>query len=163
MAKRKRPSLKNYLATGRLYDDEEFGADQAVEAAPVQEPDEALPTRAPEVEQVGESEVSMPATASEPSAPSPDERVLELARMLNEEDAGTWMPVFRTADVEFLPLELVERREDFRKMDRVRFTLFKLEKPGEPLFHVRSSVRICEPLAALIKWDETGKVQVFLP
>ena len=46
-------------------------------------------------------------------------------------------------------------------MDRSRFTLFRLETAGEPLFHVRTSVQIREPLIALLKWDETGKIFIY--
>ncbi|MFA7621763.1 MAG: hypothetical protein WCY56_07970 [Aminobacteriaceae bacterium] len=119
MAKKPRPRLKNYLSTGRLYDDE-------------------------------------------PRSPR-EEAAEDLVGMLCEEDKKTWKRLFEAADTEFMPLDYVERREDFRTMDRDRFSLFRLEAPGAPLFHVRSSVQIREPLAALIKLDEAGKVYVYRP
>ncbi|MBL3540499.1 hypothetical protein [Aminivibrio sp.] len=84
-----------------------------------------------------------------------------ILEMLAPEDRPLWEKLFGAAETEFLPLDLVERREDFRTMPRDRFTLFLLEEPGKPLLHVRSSVRIREPLVCLIKWDETGLISVF--
>lgn len=119
MAKKPRPRLKNYLSTGRLYEDG---------------------SRNPRKEAAG-----------------------DLVAILCEEDKKTWKSLLEAADTEFIPLDYVECREDFRTMDRDRFSLFRLEVPGAPLLHVRSSVQIREPLAALIKLDETGKVYVYRP
>jgi len=83
--------------------------------------------------------------------------------LLCDEDRKTWEKIFAAARTEFLPLDFIERREDFRTMDRSRFTLFKLEEAGKPLFHVRTSVQIREPLIALLKWDETGKAAIYRP
>ena len=84
-----------------------------------------------------------------------------LLDMLTPEDRNLWEKLFAAAETEYLSLDLVERREDFRTMVRDRFTLFRLEEPGKPLLHVRTSVQIREPLVCLIKWDETGKISVF--
>lgn len=84
-----------------------------------------------------------------------------ILEMLAAEDRPLWERLFGAAETEFFPLDLVERREDFRTMPRDRFTLFRLEEPGKPLHHVRTSVQIREPLVCLIKWDETGRISVF--
>ena len=86
---------------------------------------------------------------------------LPALEMLAREDRPLWERLFGAAETEFFPLDLVERREDFRTMPRDRFTLFRLEEPGKPLHHVRTSVQIREPLVCLIKWDETGRISVF--
>jgi hypothetical protein len=196
MAKKKRPSLKNYLATGQVMTEEaereqspEPAEETPVLPASLEKDDpgqgieaEALPEKkspqkvrrrkAPEKKASKDSPGIPPETGLVESGPvsqasSPDERSggegRTLLDMLCEEDKKTWEKILAEADVEFLPLEFIERREDFRTMDRSRFTLFRLDREGEPLFHVRTSVQIREPLVALLKWDETGRVSVYRP
>ena len=70
-------------------------------------------------------------------------------------DAGTTVQVLRL-DAAFI-------RQDFRIMDKNRFTCFSLAKKGEPLRQVRLGSQIHEPLALLLKWDETGILTVYEP
>lgn len=121
----------------------------------------------------GEKKTPAPRNRTKKSSPVPEkssekkgEEALSggmdsILEMLAPEDRPLWEKLFGAAETEFLPLDLVERREDFRTMPRDRFTLFRLEEPGKPLHHVRTSVQIREPLVCLIKWDETGHIFVF--
>lgn len=164
MAKKKRPSLKDFLATG-MVDTGEDSAPRKVEAPSEGVTDEAARTAVETGSPQPAVEVAPP--QAEARDPEPGEAVpselRDLLAMLCSEDRSTWERIFAAAEAEVLPLDLVERREDFRTMDRARFTLFKLEAPGAPLFHVRTSVQIREPLTALIKWDETGRASVYRP
>lgn len=174
MAK-KRPSLKDYLSTGDVVVGEESAAAEAekekekgVKKAAADKPKKA-PARkkaAPEGEKKPVARAKKaPARAKKPDVGkaagglSADEA--GLLEMLAPEDRPMWEKLFAAAETDFLPLDLVERREDFRTMPRDRFTLFRLEEAGKALFHVRTSVQIREPLVCLIKWDETGKISVF--
>jgi hypothetical protein len=196
MVKKKRPSLKNYLATGQVLPDEtalepksesiagaepapvseEADASPQVEGAPVprkKSPRKVQRKKSPAKNKSGDIRetpsntcpVHAGNTDSVPQPPCPEgktgEEASRLLDMLCEEDMKTWGKIFADADVEFLPLDFIERREDFRTMDRSRFTLFRLDGEGTSLFHVRTSVQIREPLVALLKWDETGRVSVY--
>ena len=190
MAK-KRPSLKNYLSTGEVFAGEEslpaHGETAGKAASPETAPEEskkpaaktkAAPSQkkaqaAPGKKTAGEKKAPAPGSRTKKASPAPEkpsekkgEDVLpegagSILEMLAREDRLLWEKLFGVAETEFLPLDLVERREDFRTMPRDRFTLFRLEEPGKPLHHVRTSVQIREPLVCLIKWDETGRISVF--
>lgn len=175
MAK-KRPSLRNFLATGEVITEEEPAA--AAEESQKEEAAEKTPAGGAAkissgTKKTGKKRTKKPAAKAK-AAPAGEERAsaekkapgltpeeAELVGMLAPEDRAMWEKLFETAETEFLPLDLVERREDFRTMPRDRFTLFRLEEAGEPLSHVRTSVQIREPLVCLIKWDETGRISVF--
>ena len=190
MAK-KRPSLKNYLSTGEVFAGEEslpaHGETAGKAASPETAPEEskkpaaktkAAPSKkkaqaAPGKKTAGEKKTPVPRSLKKNTPPAPEKPSEEkgeeahsggtdsLLEMLAPEDRALWGNLFGAAETEFLPLDLVERREDFRTMPRDRFTLFRLEEPGKPLHHVRTSVQIREPLVCLIKWDETGRISVF--
>ncbi len=188
MAKKKRPSLKDYLSTGQVISEEAQEQPAPLEEAPAAPPadESSAPEKKPakarktrsSAAKTGASKKKTP-VADESAGPttgedpSPDEgtaaqqessgELRSFVDMLCGEDRKTWEKIFAVTGAEFLPLDFVERREDFRTMDRSRFTLFKLEEAGKPLFHVRTSVQIREPLIALLKWDETGKATVYRP
>lgn len=149
---RKRPSLKDYLTTGKVFVEE-------VEAAPIPSgpsvaeiaPAPAEPS-AETTTALAEQEAPLPPKASPP-------RILEL---LNDADREQWTTLLTAAAVEERPIgELSARREEFRTLDRSRYTLFLLDAPKGTLTPVRTSVRIREPLAALLLWDETGSAVVY--
>lgn len=158
---KKRPSLKDYLSTGEVFVEE--GKKTASSDHTLKKTVKKL--RCPPL--VQEDHSSLP---EEIPVVSPDEGVslsekngiASLLEMFTPRDRDMWEKIFAMAETEFLPLNLVERREDFRTMERDRFTLFRLEERGGPLLHVRSSVQIREPVACLLKWDETGRVSIFL-
>ncbi len=177
MAK-KRPSLRNFLVTGEVITEEEPVT--AAEESRKEETAEKTPAgraakKSSGAKKTDKKRTKKPAAkAKAKAAPAGGERAsaekkaprltpeeAELVGMLAPEDRAMWEKLFGTAETEFLPLDLVERREDFRTMPRDRFTLFRLEEAGEPLSHVRTSVQIREPLVCLIKWDETGRISVF--
>lgn len=126
MAKKIRPSLKDYLRTG------------VVRFAEEQEP--AI-----------SKEQELP---SAPSSQDPVAALLDLLserdRLTWEPilKAGT--------EVRSAPLDFVALREEFRTADRNRFTYYLLAEGEEHLRPLRTSVQIREPVKALLKWDETG-------
>ena len=181
MAKKKRPSLKDYLSTGQVIAEEVQEQSVSLEEAPA-----APPAGEPPAPKKKAVKARAPRTgAAKKATPAPDEgtaasagegvplddgtaaqqelsgELRSFVDMLCGEDRKTWEKIFTATGAEFLPLDFVERREDFRTMDRSRFTLFKLEEAGKPLFHIRTSVQIREPLIALLKWDETGKATIY--
>lgn len=181
MAKKKRPSLKDFLSTGEVIAEKEQEPSASLEdapAAPSADEQSALKKKPAKARKPRSSAAKKKSPVPEESAPpsagecaSPDDGTAAQPELSGElrsfidllcgEDRKTWEKIFAVAEAEFLPLDFVERREDFRTMDRSRFTLFKLEEAGKPLFHVRTSVQIREPLVALLKWDETGKATIF--
>ena len=182
MAKR-RPSLKDFLATGDVVVDEAVTEEKEKAGAPAAAKKTAAKEgagakKAPAKKKAaGEAKKSAAGdgkktaakakkTATRAKKPSTERAGLTadeaaLLEMMAPEDKAMWEKLFAAAETEFLPLDLVERREDFRTMARDRYTLFRLGEAGEPLFHVRTSVQIRDPLVCLIKWDETGKISVF--
>lgn len=77
--------------------------------------------------------------------------------ILSKVDRETWEPILQGGtELQSKPLDFIFLREDFRTMDRSRFTYYILPQRGELLRPVRSSVQIREPLALLVKWDEMG-------
>ena len=147
---RKRPSLKDYLTTGKVFVEE-------VEAASIPSGPSVAETAPGEPSAgttavVAEQETPLPPKASPP-------RILEL---LGDAAREQWTALLTAAAVEERPIgELSARREEFRTLDRNRYTLFLLDTPKGTLTPVRTSVRIREPLAALLLWDETGSAVVY--
>ena len=155
---RRRPSLKDYLTTGKVFVEE-------VEAAPIPSgPSVAETAPAPaEPPALGEPSAETTAVVAEQETPLPPKasppRILEL---LGDADREQWTALLTAAAVEERPIgELSARREEFRTLDRNRYTLFLLDTPKGTLTPVRTSVRIREPLAALLLWDETGSAVVY--
>ena len=128
MAKKIRPSLKDYLRTGvvRLTEDREsdaFAENQGHPSAPTSPP--------------GLSE--------------------SLLALLSERDRHTWEPILKAGtEIRSAPLDFVALREEFRTADRNRFTYYLLADEEEHLRPIRTSVQIREPAQMLLKWDETG-------
>ena len=148
---RRRPSLKDYLTTGKVFVEEVPPAPGTVVAAPLPaEADHAASGREPPIETTTDE--------TKPQTPLPP-KILEL---LGDADREQWTPLLTAAAIEERPIgELSARREEFRTLDRNRYTLFLLDTPKGTLTPVRTSVRIREPLAALLLWDETGSAVVY--
>ena len=90
--------------------------------------------------------------------------VHEFLALLAEADRKIWEPMLLAGtEIQILPLNFVVLREDFRTMDRNRFTCYILDREGEPLRPIRTSVQIREPLALLLKWDEMGALIIYDP
>jgi hypothetical protein len=82
--------------------------------------------------------------------------------MLSESDRGTWEPILRAGtEIVSLPADFVALREEFRTMDRSRFTFYILDSPGTNLRSLRTSVQIRDPMTLLLRWDETGTLTLF--
>ena len=130
MAKKIRPSLKDYLRTGvvRFNNDEgEQGTDTDQAALPV----------------------SPPANIHSPSA--------DLLALLSERDRLTWEPILGAGtEIRTAPLDFSKLKDEFHSADKNRFTYYLLADGEEHLRPVRTSVQIRSPLRLLLKWDETG-------
>ena len=172
MAK-KRPSLKDFLATGDVIMDDE-GRDTAEEKTATTPKKEASKKSSPKEKKKAPAKKKSPSEGiktpakrtskkKDPAGGKKDPRLEGLIKILAPSDLDTWEKLLTAADVAFQPLDLVERREDFRTMARDRYTLFRLEEQKRPLLHVRTSVQIREPLERLIKLDETGQITVYAP
>ena len=121
MAKKVKPSLKDYLRTGKRG-------------------------------------VAEPEQKQEPA------RSNAFLDLLAPPDLGMWESMLDAGTtVQVLRLDAASIREDFQTMDGDRFTCYTLAKKGDPLRPVRSGSQINDPLALLLKWDETGMLTVYDP
>ena len=128
MAKKIRPSLKDYLRTGVV----RFTEDHPPIAAEERE----LPSAPP---------------------PAPPQDSAVILALLSERDRRTWEPIFSAGtEIRVAPLDFVALREEFRNADRNRYTYYLLADDEDHLRPVRTSVQIREPVKGLLKWDETG-------
>lgn len=137
MARKARPSLKDYLRTG-VVRMEEGSISQADSAATPEDNTSGL----------GTAETPPLSTA--------------LLSILSEEDRRTWRPILEAGtEIRHLELDFVSLREEFRTADRNRFTYYLLEGPGELLRPIRTSVQIREPVQFVLKWDEMGTLTLY--
>jgi hypothetical protein len=135
MSRRLRPSLKDYLKTGEV----------RLEGLP--DVKTANAAGAPDVKAANAAE---------------DERIRAFLELLSEPDRQMWEPILRSGtEIQWLPPDLVALREDFRLMDRTRFTYYLLDEKNAPLRPVRTSVQIRGPFVLLLKWDERGTLAVY--
>lgn len=134
MAKKTRPSLKDYLRTGVV-----------------------------QFNEVNEERESSAAVEEQQTPPSENLAKLVL-ESLSERDRHTWEPILNAGTrLESAPLDFVSLREEFRCADRNRFTYYLLAGGEEHLRPIRTSVQIREPVKALFKWDETGILTLYKP
>jgi hypothetical protein len=108
-------------------------------------------------------EVRLDSTPPDPlPANAAEEKIRAVLELLTESDRQTWEPIlFSGTEVRWPSLDLAALREEFRAMDRTRFTCYILDERGVPLRVVRTSVQIRKPFALLFKWDETGVLDVY--
>jgi len=128
-----KPSLKNYLSTGKVIIEEK--------------------------QEVGT--VSKEADNKE----NTEEKTFKANKLLglfSPEDQSIWEPVF-TAGAEIVneKVNLIELRNFFRTMDRVRFTLYILENEKTAMRTIRSGVQIREPFLLFLLWDDTGIASLY--
>jgi hypothetical protein len=134
MSKRLRPNLKDYLKTGEV----------RLEALS------------------GFYSLSSEPPAGEDAETNETSRVF--LELLSESDRRTWEPIFRSGtEIRRPSFDAAALREDFRLMDRARFTYYILDERNVPLRPVRTSVQIREPFLLLFKWDETGMLDIYEP
>ena len=101
---------------------------------------------------------------SDAPIPSQEDSEAFFLSLLSGRDRKTWQPILDAGIVlHSLPLDLIPLREDFRTADKNRFTFYILDKKGEPLRVVRTSVQIRNPFEFLVKWDETGILTLYKP
>jgi hypothetical protein len=151
MSKRLRPSLKDYLKTGEVRLETLPGLPSSPSGSPAAE--DGLPAR---------TETSAPKipAAVEYAGAGEDARVF--LNLLSESDRQIWEPVLRSGTEIRRPLfDAVSLREDFRLMDRTRFTYYIVEERNASLRTIRTSVQIREPFVLLLKWDETGVLDIY--
>ena len=128
-----KPSLKNYLSTGKVI---------------IEEPQEAR--EAPKV--------AADKGADEEKGVNAD----KLLGLFSDEDLATWEPVFKAgAEIKEEKTDLVELRNFFRTMDRVRFTLYILESEKAAMRIIRSGVQIREPFLLFLLWDDIGVASIY--
>ena len=172
MSKKIRPSLKDYLKTGEVRLEVD---DSSADSISVREKE--APPEASKVKPVTKTSVSKKKTTktsppqeskteleSEEKSPELESRTIDFLEFLSLSDRETWEPILRAeVELQMLPIDFVALREDFRTMDRNRFTYYILDRKGEPLRPIRTSVQIREPLMFLIKWDEMGILTLYAP
>ena len=132
--RKKRPSLENYLTTGKVHWEEEPG----ISLPPSQEDG---------CEALGAS-----LSPERTSLTVKEERFLS---MLETEDKEFWEPRFRKSVVSFLPLQVMKERSSFEKGER-KGKIFKLRRRKYPLEEVKEERDISFPLLALI--EEEGNI-----
>ena len=131
-----KPSLKNYLSTGKVMTEES----QEVVTAPEE-------TETANIENTVNKAVNID----------------KLLRMFSPEDISTWSPVFEVGpEIRVEKMDIVELRNFFRTMDRARFTLYILENEKTTMRTIRSGVQIREPFLLFLLWDDTGVVSLYI-
>lgn len=175
MTKRIRPSLKDYLRTGEVrtevFETQETPVPESLPPRTREKKSEASSRTKQAASQKSKTEKRPPQAKERRSATKTTARAKatpsvadSFLNSLTEADRATWVPVLSAgSEVTELPLDFIAVREDFRTMDRNRFTCYILDRKGADLRPVRSSVQIREPLELLLKWDELGVLILFRP
>jgi hypothetical protein len=128
-----KPSLRNYLSTGKVI---------------IETPEET---------------VVASNTASAENSNAKAINADKLIELFSLEDSNTWEPVFKAgARIKTEKTDLVELRNFFRTMDRVRFTLYILENEKSTMRIIRSGVQIREPFILFLLWDDMGAASVYI-
>ncbi len=129
--RRKRPSLENYLTTGKVHWEGE--------------PDISSPFQKGGCEV---SEASLP-----PERISLTEKEERFLSMLETKDREFWEPRFRKSFVSFFPLQVMKERSSFEKGER-KGKILKLRRRKYPLEEVKEEKDISFPLLALLEEKE---------
>ncbi len=131
MAKRKkRPSLENYLSTGKVHWEIEAGETCSATETQTSPREESLPVEPAEKGNLSEQE-------------------LLFLSMLEDGERADWESRFRKGDVLFSPLHVMEERQAFAEGKRGE--LFKLRRRKAPLEKIEEEKDIAFPLLALIE------------
>lgn len=158
MTRKRRPSLKDYLKTGEVHLEPET-LSFPTEGTPAEQAPEQTSTERTATEQAPTERTSVEKTDAEWMTPP---AAIALSKLLSATDRRIWEPILDAGTkITVLPLNLVALREEFRTMDRDRFTFFILEREGANLRPVRTSVQIRDPLTLLLRWDESGELTLF--
>ena len=128
-----KPSLKNYLSTGKVIIE---GSHEASDASKANVDKENADERV---------------------------NIDKLLELFSPEDLVTWEPIFKAgAKIKRVKSDLAELRNYFRTMDRTRFTLYILESEKTEMRTIRSGVHIKEPFLLFLLWDDTGAATVYV-
>ena len=96
--------------------------------------------------------------------PSAEPRSNAFLDLLAPSDLKMWESMLGAGTtVQLRHLDVASIKEDFQTMDGNRFTCYTLAKKGDSLRPVRLGSQIDDPLALLLKWDETGVLTVYDP
>ena len=129
-----KPSLKNYLSTGKVM---------------IEESREVCDTSKTVVDKENTEEKVV--------------NTEKLLGLFSPEDLYTWEPVFKAgAEIKKEKTDLVELRNFFRTMDRARFTLYILENEKTAMRLIRSGVQIREPFLLFLLWDDIGVASIYI-
>ncbi|GHV48238.1 hypothetical protein FACS1894204_12390 [Synergistales bacterium] len=140
MTKKLRPSLKDYLKTGKISAEPFKENAQEIKQ-------ETKPETTPDVKQAVKTKLAL------------DKVFLSV---LSPADKDTWSPVLN-AGIDVRPLflsDIESLREDFLSSDNTRFTFYILHEKGAPLQMVIGESQIQEPFVLVSKWDETGVLSI---
>ncbi|MDR3265463.1 MAG: hypothetical protein LBT15_05565 [Synergistaceae bacterium] len=163
MSKRMRPSLKDYLKTGKVsLEPVDPAASPSASSTPPETPvaEKVEKTKKASGTKRGKNVSAVSSGSLSGDAPSPIGAMF--LGMLSEADRGTWDPILRAGtEIASLPADFVALREEFRTADRSRFTFYILDRPGTGLRPLRTSVQIREPMTLLVRWDEMGMLTLF--
>lgn len=183
MSKRMRPSLKDYLRTGEVRLETAEVPELPEQEASALPPHEGAGKKSKKTTKNKEVPLKKKPLAASPKEAfqlaedaakeadysqtlSPENKSVSLSSLfldsLAPNDRQTWEPVLAAGvEIQNRALDFPLLREDFRTLDRNRFTCYTLEKRGEPLRPVRSSVQIKESLLLYVKWDEMGILSLY--
>lgn len=137
-----RPSLKNFLATGKVEIlEEQIKPEKAKK--PEKKPKPAKPKKIKTPEKL-------------------DKNPPAFFELLAPEDLEVWSGIYNSG-AEFCDekFDAMVLREKFREMDRSRFTLYVLLAEKEPLKVVRSGVGIREPFILFLLLDDEGVATIY--
>lgn len=175
MTKRIRPSLKDYLRTGEVrveaIEPQEISVSGSVPFRAREKEDkkssrskQATPEKSNTRKQAVKVKERRTVRKTTPKMNVTTSVAEDFLNSLSAVDRTMWAPVLHAgSEITELPLDFIAVREDFRIMDRNRFTCYILDQKGTDLRPVRTSVQIREPLELLLKWDELGVLTLFRP
>ena len=129
-----KPSLKNYLSTGKVI---------------IEESQEACDV----------SKIAVNKESADEKIINTD----KLLGLFSLDDFNTWEPIIRAgAQIIREKTDLVLLRDFFRTMDRSRMTLYILESEKTAMRVIRSGVQIREPFLLFLLWDDMGVASLYI-
>lgn len=137
-----RPSLKNFLSTGKVELETEVA------------PKVVKPPKPPKPEK--------PKKEKKPKPEAPANDFSWLLKKLAPDDLAMWEGMLNSgAGFEEKKIDFIQLRDMFRTMDRVQFTLYMLQAEGTPMRTIRSGVQIRDPFEFFLLWDDNGAATVY--
>ena len=138
------------------------GSADSKPSAPKKPSREKKAADAPPEKRSGRKEAPVSAETVSSELPKPANDIVEFLSLLAEADRKIWSPIVNAEiDLQVGETDFVAIREDFRTSDKNRFTFYLLDKIGEPLRILRTSIQIKDPMTLLMKWDEMGSLVIY--